>query len=95
MPSKKEFKVSEYIGLKLEEGKTNIYIKGELFRQCKFLLLNIPLDEISAFDETFEFSKRRLKACKSAKYFTIHTMKNKNQKVMILLQLSVRKPCQN
>ena len=37
----KEFKVNEYITLKLEGGKTNIYVKDRLFNQCKFLLLNI------------------------------------------------------
>ncbi len=45
----KEFNVNEYITLKLEDGRTNIYIKGELFRQCKFLLLNIPVEEIKDF----------------------------------------------
>ena len=53
----KEFKINEYISIKLEYGKTNIYIKGELFRQCKFLLLFIPtndkslLDDINSIDE--------------------------------------------
>ena len=47
----KIFKVNEYITLKLEDGKTNIYIKGNLFQQCKFLLINIPVDKISSFDE--------------------------------------------
>lgn len=57
----KEFKVNEFITLKLEEEiisdeeglsetKTNIYVKGELFRQCSFLLINIPIEEISSFD---------------------------------------------
>ena len=41
MPSEKEFKVNEYITLKLERGKTNIYVKDRLFNQCKFILLNI------------------------------------------------------
>ncbi len=47
----KEFKINEYLLLRLEEGKTNIYVKGELFKQCKFLLLNIPVEKISTFDE--------------------------------------------
>lgn len=51
MSSEKEFKVNDYITLRLEGGTTNIYIKGELFQQCKFLLLNIPVEEISSFDE--------------------------------------------
>ena len=47
----KEFIVNEYITLKLEGKKTNIYVNGELFRQCRFLLINIPIEEISTFDD--------------------------------------------
>ena len=47
----KVFKVNEYITLKLEAGKTNIYVKNQRFYQCKFLLLNIPIEKISSFDE--------------------------------------------
>ncbi len=52
-----EFKVNEYITLKLEKGKTNIYVNGELFKQCKFLLLNIPVDKINSFDEIESIDK--------------------------------------
>lgn len=37
--------------MKLESGKTNIYVKGQLFRCCKFLTLNIPVERISSFEE--------------------------------------------
>jgi len=57
----KEFKVNDYITLKLEyvEGdidvapgwSTVIYVKGKRFKQCKYLLLNIPVDDISSFDK--------------------------------------------
>ena len=47
----KEFRVNEYITLKLEDGKTNIYVNNQLFRQCKTLLLDISLDQISSFDD--------------------------------------------
>ena len=46
-----EFKVNEYITLKLENGSTNIYVKGTLFRQCKYLLLNIPQQESQKYAE--------------------------------------------
>lgn len=45
------FKVNEYLSLKLEDRKTNVYVKDQLFNQCKFLLLNIPVNKISTFDE--------------------------------------------
>jgi hypothetical protein len=58
----KEFRVNDYITLKLEEElidgeesltelKTNIYVKGEKFRQCSFLLINIPVDETTPLSE--------------------------------------------
>ena len=35
------FNINEYIILKLENGKTNIYIAGKRFKQCKYLFLMI------------------------------------------------------
>lgn len=46
-----EFKINDYILLRLEDGKTVIYVAGKRFRQCKYLLLDIPIDEISEFDQ--------------------------------------------
>lgn len=60
MPVNKEFKVNDYLTLRLEqvwepqqqeEQETVIYVAGEWFRQCKYLLLNIPVEKISFFDE--------------------------------------------
>ncbi len=47
----KEFKVNDYITLRLEKGKTFIYVKGERFDQCKYLLLNIRIDEITSLED--------------------------------------------
>jgi len=47
----KEFQINEFITLKLEEGKTNIYVKEKLFKQCKHLLINIDTNKIDAYDE--------------------------------------------
>lgn len=47
----KNFKVNEFITLKFKDNKTYIYVKGELFRQCKFLMLNIHVEEVSSFDD--------------------------------------------
>lgn len=46
-----EFHINEYLSLKLEQGKTNIYVKGNLFNQCKFLLLNIPIHQVESIEE--------------------------------------------
>jgi len=55
-----EKQINEYITLKLGEGKTNIYVLDELYRDCKYLLLNIsrdhkfPLEEITSVDHARE-----------------------------------------
>ena len=46
-----EFTINSFITLKLEDGKTNIYVLGELFIQCKYLLMNIPIQDIERYDE--------------------------------------------
>jgi len=56
----KEFRINDYITLKLEDNKTVIYVKGEPFNQCKYLLLNIlreridDVRDIDSIDETAE-----------------------------------------
>lgn len=47
----KEFIVNDYISLKLQKNNTFIYIGDEKFHKCKYLLLNIPVDKITSFDE--------------------------------------------
>lgn len=47
----KEFIVNPYISLRLEQGETMIYVVDQPFKQCKLLLLNIPIAEVSAFVE--------------------------------------------
>lgn len=47
----KEFEINKYLKLKLEAGRTNIYVKGRKFQQCMYLLLNIPVDRIEDYDE--------------------------------------------
>ena len=50
VPSK-EFKINPYIKLKLEEGKTNIYVKNRIFQQCMYLLINLRVDQIEDYEE--------------------------------------------
>lgn len=47
----RQFKINEFITLKLENDRTSIYVMGELFQQCKFLMLNIPIAELEDYDE--------------------------------------------
>ncbi len=42
----KEYKVNDHIILRLENEKTNIYVDGELFNQCKYVLMRKTVDEL-------------------------------------------------
>jgi len=46
-----EFTINDFITLKLEDDKTNIYVNGEEFIQCKYLLMNILVQHIELYDE--------------------------------------------
>ncbi|TFF99492.1 MAG: hypothetical protein EU541_04760 [Promethearchaeota archaeon] len=46
-----EFKINEYIKLKLEQNKVNIYIDGKKIIQCKYLLLQKPQDNQTVQEE--------------------------------------------
>ncbi|MHA1535425.1 MAG: tetratricopeptide repeat protein [Promethearchaeota archaeon] len=48
---KKEYQINDYLTLKLENKVTTIYVDGEQFIQCKFLLLNIPSNKVRDFDD--------------------------------------------
>ncbi len=41
-----EFQISDLLKLKLEDGIANIYIKGELFKQCKHVTIKRKVDEL-------------------------------------------------
>jgi hypothetical protein len=47
----KEFTINKFLRLKLEDDKTIIYVNNERFNQCKFLLLDIPIDEITSIED--------------------------------------------
>ncbi|MBD3195903.1 MAG: hypothetical protein GF317_12650, partial [Candidatus Lokiarchaeota archaeon] len=54
------FRVNDFITLKMVGNRTNIYVKGQLFNQCKYLLLNISrsnlpqLHDIESIDDAAE-----------------------------------------
>ncbi|MFW9866826.1 MAG: hypothetical protein ACFFEN_12095 [Candidatus Thorarchaeota archaeon] len=61
-----KYKINRYITLKLENGKTFIYVDGKKFIQCIQLVLNIPknnvyqYDEINSIDEVADKNKHTL-----------------------------------
>lgn len=46
-----EKEINQYITLKLEHGRTFIYVNGKRFIQCIRLILNIPKSDIHLYDE--------------------------------------------
>ncbi|MBA7685588.1 hypothetical protein ES703_94013 [subsurface metagenome] len=70
-----EFRVNEYLSLRLEGENTVIYVGGERFRQCKFLLLNIQINEIQTLDEIESIDEASEKLDKTQEY---HKKKNRN-----------------
>ncbi|MFX1396904.1 MAG: leucine-rich repeat domain-containing protein [Promethearchaeota archaeon] len=62
---KKEFSINDFLTLKLEKEydllETSVYIAGERFKQCKYLLMEISverkkrLDEIKSIDEAAKY----------------------------------------
>lgn len=46
-----EFKINEFLSLKLEGDKIFIYVKEKQFDQCKFLLLKFTMDQARFFDD--------------------------------------------
>ncbi|MFX1292314.1 MAG: hypothetical protein ACFFAG_15280, partial [Promethearchaeota archaeon] len=70
-----KFIINKYLTLKLESGHTNIYVGENLFRQCKYLLLDIPkkraMDyrEIESIDEAAESLDRSMERGKPRKYY--------------------------
>ena len=46
-----EFKINKYLKLKLENGRSVIYVNNRRFQQCMYLLLNIPINQVEDFEE--------------------------------------------
>ena len=47
-----DFKLNDFLTLKLEEGKTRIYVKGEKFEYyCRPFLVSLPTDKVDMYKE--------------------------------------------
>ena len=47
----REMKINQYITIRLEHGRTYIYMNGKKFIQCIQLVLNIPRDDIRFYED--------------------------------------------
>jgi len=46
----KQFRINMYITLKLENNNSFIYVNKQKFKQCKYLLIDIPIEEVGKYD---------------------------------------------
>lgn len=76
-PVLQEFKINEFITLKLIGSNSVIFIKDRPFKTCKYLLLNIPvkkiksLDKIDSIDEAAEILNRSMEFPREPFHFVI------------------------
>ncbi len=56
-----EFTVNEFISLKLKNSETKIYVNGEYFYHCKYLIISIPVDRLDEW-EGYETMDQIIKA---------------------------------
>ncbi|MHA1146935.1 MAG: leucine-rich repeat domain-containing protein [Promethearchaeota archaeon] len=65
-------RLNKFITLKLENGRTNIYVKDQIFNQCKFLFINLKkgkqYNEIQSIDEAAEKLDRSLEGGRITQY---------------------------
>ncbi|MBD3340637.1 MAG: hypothetical protein GF353_16130, partial [Candidatus Lokiarchaeota archaeon] len=47
----REFRINEFLTVRLVGVRTNLYMSGKKFMQCKRLVLNIPQDQIKKYTE--------------------------------------------
>ncbi len=45
-----KFTINAFLDLRLEDGRTNIYVKNKLFMHCKYIILSIPIDKFEDFE---------------------------------------------
>ncbi|MDX1798796.1 MAG: hypothetical protein R3255_09115, partial [Candidatus Lokiarchaeia archaeon] len=65
-----EKEINQYITLKLEGGRTYIYVNGKRFLQCIRLILNIPKSDLHLYDEIDSIDE-------AAKLYSKHVFQNR------------------
>ncbi|MFX1366748.1 MAG: hypothetical protein ACFFCE_12525 [Promethearchaeota archaeon] len=66
-----KYTINQFLDIRLENGRTNIYVNNKLFRHCKFILLTIPIEkfkDIEEIDSIDEFVEKIERNFESANY---------------------------
>ena len=66
-----KFTINDFLDLRLEDGKTNIYVNNELFMHCKHILLTVPLDDIDNFNSIDEVVEKLEKHYEFSREYTV------------------------
>ena len=64
-----DFKINDYLTVKFEDSKTNIYVGEELFTQCKYLMLEVPTDDLNLTDHIQSIDEAAEKLDKTFEYY--------------------------
>lgn len=62
------FKLNDFLTLKLERNETVIFVNGERFINCKYLLLNIPIEKMTRIEDLLSIDEISDKLDKSMEY---------------------------
>ncbi|MFX1344182.1 MAG: hypothetical protein ACFFAI_03670 [Promethearchaeota archaeon] len=60
-----KFLINKHLELRLENNKTKIYVNNELFIQCKYLLLNVSIEDLDSLNDIYSIDNEVLKLNKS------------------------------
>ncbi|MFX0000472.1 MAG: hypothetical protein ACFE9Q_08250 [Candidatus Hodarchaeota archaeon] len=52
-----KFTINDFLDLRLEEGKTYIYVNNKLFLQCKYVLLSFSKDDFENTDDIYSIDE--------------------------------------
>lgn len=51
------YSINEFLSLKFENRRANVYVNGKRFTQCMYLLLNIPISKVERYEEIDSIDK--------------------------------------
>lgn len=82
-----EFQVNEFLTLKLRKGRTYIYILDEEFSQCKYLLIELPRNQLEKYEN--------IDSIDDASDFLDHSLEQSENKVKIPPRVEFWGHCSN
>ncbi len=89
-----EFKINEFLKIKLIKVgnlyRITIFIKNEEFIQCKYLLLNVPIEKIEDLEEINSIDEATEKLDHSLEFKKTNTTFHLKQNFLVIVQTYMR-----